>query len=123
MGYFYHPLLQTFFMFVGEFMCMGIHAAMEYHEQYKTGKKAQILPRKAPIYFFILPATLDLVVVGFMNVALTMLTASTHQMLKGGNILITALMAKVLLKAKVFKFHWTAMAIIFFGLFFVGIQD
>jgi drug/metabolite transporter (DMT)-like permease len=110
-------------MFLGEFFCIFLHAAQEFIEHSKTGRKIQILPRKAPLHYFLLPASLDLVLVGFMNMALTMLAASTHQMLKGGNILITALMARAILKAKVFGFHWISMSIIFTGLFLVGLQD
>ncbi|TNV78278.1 hypothetical protein FGO68_gene9495 [Halteria grandinella] len=121
--YFYHPFIQTFFMFVGEFLCLFLHALNEWRENQRTCKKVQILPRKAPLLYFIIPASLDLLTVGLMNVALSMLEASTHQMLKGGNILVTALMGIIFMRAKVFKFHWTSMLMIFLGLFLVGAQD
>lgn len=109
-------------MFVGEFLCLFLHVLSEYREHQRTGKKVQVLPRKAPLLYFIIPASLDLLTVGLMNVALTMLEASTHQMLKGGTILVTALMGIVFLGAKVFNFHWASMMLIFIGLFLVGAE-
>lgn len=77
------------------------------------------MPR-APLYYFALPAFLDIFVVGLMNVALTMMAASTLQMLKGGTILITAIMGITFLKRKLKGQHWGSMVLIFIGLYLVG---
>ena len=77
----------------------------------------------APLYYFAFPASLDIFVVGFTNVALTILAASTQQMLKGGTIVITAVMSVIFLRRKLKKYQWTSMAAIFIGLFIVGIVD
>lgn len=67
-----------------------------------------------------MPAFLDIFVVGLMNVALTMMAASTLQMLKGGTILITAIMSITILKRKINGQHWGSMFLIFIGLYLVG---
>ncbi len=81
--------------------------------------KHTIMPR-APLYYFALPAFLDIFVVGLMNVALTMMAASSLQMLKGGTILITALMSITFLKRRLDGQHWGSMCLIFIGLYLVG---
>ena len=75
---------------------------------------------KAPLYIFAFPAFLDIFVVGLLNVALTMMAASSLQMLKGGTILITAVMSILFLKRKLKPQHWCSMVFIFMGLFLVG---
>ncbi len=73
--------------------------------------------------YFAIPAIIDMFNVGLMNVALTILVASVHQMLKGGTILATALMGKVFLKRQLSSHNWISMSMIFIGLFIIGQVD
>ena len=118
---FYHPFIQCLFMFVGEFLCLGVYAIhiIRKRKKNKSKKVGNILP-KVSLYYFAIPAFLDIFVVGLMNVALTMMAASTLQMLKGGTILITAIMSITFLKRKLKRQHWGSMVLIFIGLFIVG---
>jgi drug/metabolite transporter (DMT)-like permease len=119
---FYHPFIQCIFMFLGEFLCFFVYAVHIIRKR-RSGKKLKkigtILP-KASIYIFAFPAFLDIFVVGLLNVALTMMAASSLQMLKGGTILITAVMSILFLKRKLKPQHWCSMVFIFLGLFLVG---
>lgn len=56
-----------------------------------------------------------------MNIALTMVAASVYQMLRGTIIIITAAMAIIFLKKKLYLHHWSSMAVIFIGVFLVGL--
>ena len=56
-----------------------------------------------------------------MNIALTMVAASVYQMLRGMKVLITALLSIIFLKKKLYRHHWTSVAVIFIGLILVGI--
>jgi hypothetical protein len=91
-------------MFVGEFLSLGvyaIHILIKRKKAKAKGKKffGTILP-KVSLYYFAIPASIDIFVVGLFNVALTMMAASTLSMLKGGTILITAIFSITFLRRK-----------------------
>ena len=106
-------------MFLGEFLCFFLHAIKIIKKRRSKQSKKTILP-KAPLFIFAIPAFLDIFVVGFMNVTLTMMNASTQQMLKGGTILITAVMSILFLQRRLNGQHWMSMTIIFVGLYIIG---
>lgn len=106
-------------MFLGEFLCFLLHAIKIIKKRRSKQSKKTILP-KAPLFIFAIPAFLDIFVVGFMNVTLTMMNASTQQMLKGGTILITAVMSILFLQRRLNGQHWMSMTIIFIGLYIIG---
>jgi drug/metabolite transporter (DMT)-like permease len=106
-------------MFLGEFLCFGAYGLHVLREKYINKRNVSLLP-KASLYIFAIPAFLDIFVVGLMNVALTMMPASTLQMMKGGTILITAILSLTFLKRKLDRQHWGAMGMIFIGLYLVG---
>lgn len=68
-----------------------------------------------------IPAAFDIVASTLMNIALTMVAASVYQMLRGMIIIITALMAIIFLKKKLFSHHWSSIVVIFTGVFMVGL--
>jgi drug/metabolite transporter (DMT)-like permease len=68
-----------------------------------------------------IPASFDIIASTLMNIALTMVAASVYQMLRGMKVLITALLSIIFLKKKLYRHHWTSVAIIFVGLILVGI--
>ena len=67
-----------------------------------------------------IPACFDIIASTLMNIALTMVAASVYQMLRGIIIIITAVMSIIFLKRKLYRHHWTSMAVIFTGVFMVG---
>ena len=68
-----------------------------------------------------IPACFDIVASTLMNISLTMVAASVYQMLRGIIIIITAVMSIIFLKKKLFRHHWTSIAVIFAGVFLVGL--
>jgi drug/metabolite transporter (DMT)-like permease len=68
-----------------------------------------------------IPACFDIVASTLMNIALTMVAASVYQMLRGMIIIITAVMAIIFLKKKLFRHHWTSIGVIFIGVAMVGL--
>ena len=106
-------------MFLCEFLCFFLHVIKIIKKRRSKQSKKTILP-KAPLFIFAIPAFLDIFVVGFMNVTLTMMNASTQQMLKGGTILITAVMSILFLQRRLNGQHWMSMTIIFIGLYIIG---
>jgi drug/metabolite transporter (DMT)-like permease len=50
-----------------------------------------------------------------------MVAASVYQMLRGTIIIITAGMAIIFLKRKLYRHHWSSIAVIFTGVFLVGL--
>ncbi len=62
------------------------------------------------------------VVASTLNIiALTMVAGSVYQMIRGIKIVITAFFSIVFLKRKLYRHHWTSVAIIFIGLILVGV--
>lgn len=69
-----------------------------------------------------IPACFDIVASTLMNIALTMVAASVYQMLRGTIIIITAGMSILFLKRILYRHHWSAIAVIFTGVFLVGLN-
>ncbi len=44
-------------------------------------------------------------------------------MMRGVIVIITAVMAVIFLKRKLYKHHWTSLAVLFFGVFLVGLSS
>ena len=121
-------------MFVGECLCLILYGAkLWYMDRQKKSKgymptspgtqTAEVLHLKTHINPLLLaiPACFDIVASTLMNIALTMVAASVYQMLRGMIIIITAVMAIFFLKKKLFRHHWTSIAVIFTGVFMVGL--
>lgn len=69
----------------------------------------------------LIPACFDIIASTLMNIALTMVDASVYQMLRGMIIIITAAMSIYFLKRKLYRHHWSSIAVIFLGVFMVGL--
>jgi drug/metabolite transporter (DMT)-like permease len=55
------------------------------------------------------------------NIALTMVAGSVYQMMRGMKIAVTAFFSIVFLKRKLYRHHWSSVAVIFIGLVLVGV--
>lgn len=122
-------------MFIGELLCLVAYGVKELFkwrqrrrelvlmvdtaEEYKQGS----IPTKRKINPFLLaiPASFDIIASTMMNIALTMVAASVYQMLRGMKVLVTAVLSIIFLKKKLYRHHWTSIAVIFIGLVLVGI--
>lgn len=62
----------------------------------------------------------DVVASSLMFIALTMVAASVYQMMRGGIVFVTAMMSILFLGRKLYRHHWTALALIIGGILIVG---
>lgn len=131
---FTHPYFQCAVMFIGELLCLGVYGMKLLYQRYERNKHglrvvdqdelaAGVVQLKTNINPLILaiPASLDIVASTLMNIALTMVAASVYQMLRGCKIIFTAGMSIIFLKKKLYRHHWTSIAVIFTGLILVGL--
>ncbi|CDW86516.1 nucleotide-sugar transporter [Stylonychia lemnae] len=131
---FNHPFVQCAIMFVGECLCLILYGLKLLYQNRQKNKKgfvpqspgtqqADMLHLKTHINPLLLaiPAGFDIVASTLMNIALTMVAASVYQMLRGMIIIITAVMAIIFLKKKLFRHHWSSIVVIFLGVFMVGL--
>jgi drug/metabolite transporter (DMT)-like permease len=132
---FNHPFVQCAVMFVGELMCLGMYGIKLTIQSFRAkSQSAKFIPQSPgtlaanvvhlktdinPLLLAI-PACFDIIASTLMNIALTMVAASVYQMLRGIIIIITAVMSIIFLKRKLYRHHWTSMAVIFIGVFMVG---
>ena len=129
---FNHPYVQCTIMFIGETLCLIAYGVKIQYYKTQTGKipmspgtqAAGVVGLRTDINPLLLaiPACFDIVASTLMNIALTMVAASVYQMLRGTIIIITAGMSILFLKRILYRHHWTAIAIIFFGVFLVGLN-
>ena len=70
---------------------------------------------------FAIPASFDIIASTLNNIALTMVAGSVYQMMRGMKIAITAFFSIVFLKRKLYRHHWSSIAVIFVGLILVGV--
>ena len=68
-----------------------------------------------------IPASCDFTASTLMFVALTMVPASVYQMMRGIIVVITAFESVIFLNRKLYRHHWTAIALIVLGVAEVGI--
>lgn len=122
-------------MFVGELLCLGF-----YYLQAACSKKkkshvdepmspgtqvANTVQLKTTINPLILaiPAACDVCGSTLMNIALTMCAGSIYQMMRGIIVLIVAAFAMIFLKKKQYVHHYSSLAVIFIGVFMVGLSS
>ena len=106
-------------MFIGEALCLAafvIKRNMSRPEQAR--EKSQGVFTNS-IYFSI-PATLDMCGTGVMNAGLCLTYASVFQMLRSAVVVFTALMSILILKRKLYAFHWVSIFFVCLGVFVVG---
>ena len=136
---FNHPFVQCAIMFVGEFLCLLVYFAKTMY--LKSNKKedpnappeppgglittadGRVLKTKINPLLLAIPACFDIIASTMMNIALTLINASIYQMLRGMLVIVTAFMSIIFLKAKLYRHHWTSLAVLFIGVFMVGLSS
>ena len=116
---FNHPFIQTLFMFIGEFMCMGAYFYVYYKDKKTYGDinlspqaieaKKKGLRTDINVILLAIPACFDVCGSTLMFVALTLISASVYQMMRGLIVLFATLMSIIFLKRSYFRHHWTAL--------------
>ena len=106
-----HPFLQCFCMFLGEHICL-----YWYGLQTKTKTKKQI---SSPV-LFCLPAIIDLIASCFFTFGLIFCAISVAQIIYSFQIVITAILSKLILKKKSVAQQITGIVFVFAGVAITG---
>jgi hypothetical protein len=124
---FFHPAVQSAFMFLGEALCLG-GAAVSAARRRRSATAAAGAERRvsrhratpAAILAFALPAACDAAATTLLNVGLAMTSASTFQMLRGTLVGWAGLFTQVLLRRRLRAHHWFGVVLIAAGAAVVG---
>lgn len=118
-------------MFIGELIVFSFLFIKNYLDRKKSQEQQLLSPGGAaanqmklktninPLWLAI-PASCDVCGSTLMFVALTMVSPSVYQMMRGLIVVITALMSIVFLGKKQYRHHWTGIVLILTGVFIVG---
>eukprot|EP01112_Ceratiomyxa_fruticulosa_P011580 TRINITY_DN3150_c0_g1_i1.p2 TRINITY_DN3150_c0_g1~~TRINITY_DN3150_c0_g1_i1.p2 ORF type:complete len:395 (+),score=62.28 TRINITY_DN3150_c0_g1_i1:17-1201(+) len=136
---FNHPAVQTWAMFIGEFLCLLVHRVVlcwnygkpaNKYSQIKedAGSHASIQfktnqPKSFPFYIFWLPALCDMTATTLMYVGLTFTYPSVYQMLRGILVVFTGILSMIFLGRKLRAYNWVGIFLIIFGTAIVGLSS
>jgi len=135
---FNHPFLQANFMMVGEMLCMvaflvywacgGLKPDLPHEEEAKEEDKVEETEGKGKVkgpnpFLFLPPALLDVTATSAMYVGLTKTSAASFQMIRGSIMIFVGLLSIPVLKKRLKWFQWLGMAVIFTGIFAIGLVD
>ncbi|KAH0575769.1 Transmembrane domain-containing protein [Spironucleus salmonicida] len=101
---FNHPYIQTFFMFIGEFACLGVWLVLECIRKAR-GKELALLKEGKIFYkffphtfLFILPTLCDVAATTLYNIGLFFTIASVYQILRNVTVIFVAMMSACIWK-------------------------
>ena len=132
-----HPYFQCACMFVGEALCLVVYGIMRFLEKRKENSEqeemlkspgmasAEVTGLKTDINVLLLaiPAIFDILASSLMFVALTRVAASVYQMMRGGIVVITAILSVLFLKRKQYRHHIFGILLILAGIVIVGVAS
>ncbi len=116
--YFQHPYMMSFFMFIGEYLCLPTFYLNRLIFKPKEDSKA---PQKRinPLLCAI-PALCDIVASSLVYIAYNLVAVSIIQMFTGVRIIVTAVCARAFLGNKLHRHHYAAFGFIVVGLLCVS---
>jgi drug/metabolite transporter (DMT)-like permease len=131
---FNQPYWQSFVMFNAELVCLALYGLRVWFskkdksvdgEELMAPQLVNGVPVKTNINPVILaiPAACDFTGSTLMNFALILCPASIYQMMRGFVVIVVAVMSVVFLKRKQYRHHWTSLAVLFTGVFLVGLSS
>ena len=103
-----HPFFQASIMFLGEALCLVVYLLKK---RMNASNNVRSVPNNLPkppyniVWYFSLPAALDMLGTGIMNAGLCLTSASVFQMLRSAVVVFTALLSVVVLKRKLNPYH------------------
>lgn len=127
-----HPVLQTVFMFLGEFSCFLVFQLLWWYFSRRPTQPNQVAEdehelikgnKEFNIFYFLPPATLDMCATSIMYLGLNLTYASSFQMLRGSVIVFTEILSMIFLERQFKAFRWAGIFVIIIGLATVGLSD
>jgi drug/metabolite transporter (DMT)-like permease len=107
-----HPYFQSGIMFFGELLCLIPYFIITRQEKTEAG-----------FWQYSLPAGCDLLATTMSNIGLILTSASVYQMLKGGIVIVVALMSVTLLRRKLSMQQLGGVLLVFTGVSLVGFSS
>eukprot|EP01113_Clastostelium_recurvatum_P031049 TRINITY_DN3836_c0_g1_i1.p1 TRINITY_DN3836_c0_g1~~TRINITY_DN3836_c0_g1_i1.p1 ORF type:complete len:350 (-),score=73.26 TRINITY_DN3836_c0_g1_i1:39-1058(-) len=128
---FEHPAVQTWSMFVGEFLCLFVFWIVSWYQRRNTTGYHQIQQEPAtpgggksfPFYIFLLPASCDMTATTLMFFGLLLTYPSTYQILRGTLVVFTGILSRIFLKRPLRVYHIIGMVVITIGAGIVGVAS
>eukprot|EP00033_Pygsuia_biforma_P001603 GCRY01001805.1.p1 GENE.GCRY01001805.1~~GCRY01001805.1.p1 ORF type:complete len:355 (-),score=78.74 GCRY01001805.1:522-1586(-) len=114
---FVHPVLQTWFMFIGEFSCLLAHA---FASRSSSTESPKVLTFGQRSMLFLVPCLGDLIGTSLMMAGLVFTYASVYQMLRGSLVIVTALLSYFVLKRDLHLHHLVGVILVVLGTIVVG---
>lgn len=120
-----HPFVQTWFMFLGEFLCMFLVVGQRLYKRYYSIPLEEGVDymRPVPPFIFMIPSLCDFTASTTMYIGLTLTEASVYQMLRGATVIFTGLLSLLFLKRRFQSFEWLGMLLVTGGLACVGLAS
>ena len=122
---FQHPFVQSAYSFLGELLCLLFYGiGIWYYGKVQISdseeKKDEHLKRNINVMWLAIPALFDIVGSTLLFIALTLISASIYQMLRGFIMLITTMQSIIFLKRRYHRHHWFSLTLIVLGVGVVG---
>ncbi|KAH0488267.1 MAG: hypothetical protein KVP17_005115 [Porospora cf. gigantea B] len=128
--YFEAPWWQTVLMYFGELLCLFvwlIDMRIKKRKGLKVGtfdfpnSSESFSKPESPYYLWLVPTAIDFVSSAMINYASVLAFASTVQMLRNFNVIITAFLSLVVVRVALRVYQWTGVVVISIGLAITGI--
>jgi len=122
------PWFAVWAMFVGMAFNLIAHVIFEWKERRNGTLVDSDAPKGdlTPLTRFLwvgVPAMFDLTTTGLSSIGLLYIPASVWQMLRGANIIFSAMFSVLFLDRKMRTFNWLGIAIVVIGIFLVGLAN
>jgi len=126
-----HPILQTFIMFVAEFLCLcAFYLLFNFNTEFKAdyGRQLEDAKKKGlrtEVHWLIpyIPACCDICGSTLQFLSLTLIDQSIYVMLRGGVPVITAILSIMFLGRKLYGHHYLGLGLAVSGISIVGISQ
>ena len=128
--HFFHPFVQTFTMFIGEFACLLVFLSLSRWsasfkkglESSKAAARKKGVTKDVPLFVPMIPTLCDITGTTFSYAALTFMTASVASMMTGAIPVFTAILSVTFLKRKLNKQHIVGVFLVTVGVTLVGLS-
>lgn len=124
---FNHPFVQSWFMFVGEFLCLIVFKFFYYASTRRRIVVEDITYLRGnqdfSCFLFLIPALLDMTATSMMYIGLVLTYASSFQMLRASSIVFVALLSTTFVGRQLTGKNWMGILLIICGLSVVGLAD
>ncbi|KAL4454330.1 hypothetical protein ABPG74_012287 [Tetrahymena malaccensis] len=125
---FVHPFMQSLQMFIGETLCFLVFLAYKkkFADRYEQGRQVAVAKGasdKINYLIFSFPTMCDFITSTISFFAINMMPLSINLMIKGGNIIVTAIFSIIFLKKILYNHHYLGLGLAIAGSVFMGVMS